>query len=89
MSYTSDEFDGEIRQPLHELVQKLHDDMPTERAAKLIIACLTDAITLSDDHRMDLMDQEEDEEALEMKRHEADELGDSKLEEERDERHGL
>jgi len=87
MSISSDEFDGDIRGPLYDLQQAfIVLDPPMNKPTEALFKKIQEAIELADDICIDLLDQEDKEEALWMKQHEADDLGDAKYEELREER---
>ncbi len=60
MSYSSDEFDGEIRLPLYALLTKLIEAYQDTDSTQLdgIYEKLVEATGLADDYRVDLMDDE-------------------------------
>jgi len=86
MSLTSDEFDSEIRGVLYELRDRVDDNLSGDEQAKFLRSGIEAAIQQADDYRIELLDREDAEEELAMKRQEAADLGDAKLEEQRSER---
>jgi len=65
---------------------KLYDDIPVNSEVEAFRTGLVDLTTLADDYRVELLDQEDKAEEEFNARHAADDLGDAKLEERRDER---
>lgn len=64
---TSDEFDNEIRQPLYDLQQKLAKmDVKVNDLLHHISICAETSVGLADDYRIDLLDQEDEEEKREL-----------------------
>ena len=62
MTFSSDDFDSDIRAPLYELLDALNENYATssDKALDLIHHHLVEAIGLADDYRIDLMDAEDD-----------------------------
>jgi hypothetical protein len=85
MTISSDEFDADFRQPLYDMISKLYDDIPVDSEVEAFRTGLVNLTTLADDYRVELLDQEDKAEEEFNARHAADDLGDAKLEERRDE----
>jgi len=62
----SDTFDAEIRQPLYDLQQRLTDvNTPVNEHLQMITGFVHEAVGLADDYRINLLDQEDEEEERE------------------------
>lgn len=89
MSYSSDEFDAEIRGVLYNLRDKIDDDLSGDAQVKFLRSSVEAAISQADDYRATLLDREDEAEEVFIRNQEKDDLGDAKFEEERERRRGL
>lgn len=60
MSYSSDEFDAEIRQELYDLRDKIDQHLADDPKSRYLRSSIEAAISQADDYRMDLLDQEDE-----------------------------
>ena len=87
MSYSSDEFDSEIRGLLYEVRDRIEDNLRPDPATDDLLGAVESAIHWADDYRIELLDKEDEEEERAMAEDAPYQIADAKLAERKDEDH--